>query len=90
MFYLIKIVAGVLYLAVEKRFQPAGGLRCVGLGISVKDGAGSPVSEGEEKVYILAGAHQPGPRVVRVQHDEVGGADDVWKENNQKMLIFLA
>ena len=45
----------------------------------VKDGAGSPVSEGEEKVYILAGAHQPGPRVVRVQHDEVGGADDVWK-----------
>ena len=79
MFDLIKVVAGVLYLAVEKRFQPAGGLRCVGLGISVKDGAGSPVSEGEEKVYILAGAHQPGPRVVRVQHDEVGGADDVLK-----------
>ena len=43
----------------------------------MKDGARSPVSEGEEEVYILAGAHQAGLGIVRVQHYEVGRSDDV-------------
>ena len=77
MFDLIKVVAGVIYLTIKKRFQPGGGQRIVSLWISVKDGARSPVSEGEKEVDVLAGAHQAGLRIIRVQHYEVGRSDDV-------------
>jgi len=76
---LVKVMAGILNLTVNKILHLLGNLRIFFL-ISLQDGARPPVYVGEEQIHILTSADHGMVLVVSVHHREAGGPNYIERE----------